>query len=124
MARGDVRTLTSRDILLMIEASLRTWKGDRLQVFPEMNFQYEEMADPHEYFAPYAWSLTLRETDRAFGWREDKIVLPVHGTTELVNQIPDEVIMGHAEHQTLPMLDEDHVQTDAEGSSAKSVNAV
>mmetsp|Transcript_5021 Transcript_5021/g.7791 ORF Transcript_5021/g.7791 Transcript_5021/m.7791 type:complete len:774 (+) Transcript_5021:56-2377(+) len=62
-----------QEVLGVLEQSIRSWKGDRLRMFPELRFTYEEEARPEEFFTPYVWSLVYQHA--TIVWNSERIVL-------------------------------------------------
>ena len=63
------------EISALIRDALKAWKADRVQMFPELNFKYEERENPQEFFVPYAWSLVYEHLASAVHWDVRKAVL-------------------------------------------------
>jgi hypothetical protein len=73
--------LSAEETMAIVERSLRNAQGisARLKHFPEMSFQYEEQDCPHDFFVPYVWGIALRATAKEFGWKTERVILPVSG---------------------------------------------
>ena len=54
-------------------ASLRQWRSDGLQQFPELHFTYEEESSPEDFFVPYVWTLVVTHT--SIPWNTQNICL-------------------------------------------------
>eukprot|EP00741_Cyanophora_paradoxa_P002013 tig00000525_g1952.t1 len=54
------------EVMHVIEQAGRSWKSDRLRMFPELRFCYEEEAHPQEFFTPYVWSIVFHGANIPF----------------------------------------------------------
>nr|KAJ3420075.1 hypothetical protein HK105_006145 [Polyrhizophydium stewartii] len=61
LTEADLRTPSVDDILKLIDATAKRWTPERLKLFPEVKFQYEE-AEYQRFFVPYVWSLVYQHS--------------------------------------------------------------
>ena len=63
-----VSAVSAENVLAAIKISSRGWRRDKLRIFPELRFSYEEEASPEDFFVPYVWSLLIARTMMAIPW--------------------------------------------------------
>jgi len=51
----------------------REWRGDRMRVFQDLKFTYEQEQAPEEFFTPYIWSLVFDRS--ALRWSQQRLAL-------------------------------------------------
>eukprot|EP00761_Pharyngomonas_kirbyi_P014494 gb/GECH01014524.1/.p1 GENE.gb/GECH01014524.1/~~gb/GECH01014524.1/.p1 ORF type:complete len:813 (+),score=122.21 gb/GECH01014524.1/:1-2439(+) len=75
-------------IMSILERYGRNWNSaDHLQVFPVMQFQYEEVQNPQEFFVPYVWAIII-ESMKDLLWHRQRVILslPIDDTTNLTDE--------------------------------------
>jgi dymeclin len=50
---------SAEKVLEAIKLATRGWRNEKLRQIPELRFNYEEEANPEEFFVPYVWSLIV-----------------------------------------------------------------
>ncbi|KAK8957881.1 hypothetical protein KSP39_PZI000528 [Platanthera zijinensis] len=46
-------------VLEVIIINCRSWRGERMKIFTQLRFTYEQESHPEEFFIPYVWRLIL-----------------------------------------------------------------
>lgn len=60
-------------VLALVVANTRAWRGDGMKMFTELRFTYEEEAHPEEFFAPYVWTLVVAHS--GIPWNPECVTL-------------------------------------------------
>lgn len=50
---------SAKKVLEAIKLATRGWRSEKLRPIPELRFNYEEEANPEEFFVPYVWGLII-----------------------------------------------------------------
>lgn len=59
-------------VLEVIIINCRSWRGERMKIFTQLRFTYEQESHPEEFFIPYVWRLIL---GYSFSFKADAISL-------------------------------------------------
>lgn len=81
-AQNDEGEWSVENVLQVIIANTRSWRGEGMKMFTQLQFTYEEELCPEEFFVPYVWQLVVSRSGIA--WDNDTITLfPSKSSIEL-----------------------------------------
>ncbi|MCO5571541.1 hypothetical protein L7F22_025284 [Adiantum nelumboides] len=72
-AQKDKDEWNVETVLQAIVAVTRSWRGEGIKMFPQLQFTYEEDQCSEEFFVPYVWQLVVSYSGIA--WNKDTITL-------------------------------------------------
>ncbi|MCO5604280.1 hypothetical protein L7F22_058445 [Adiantum nelumboides] len=72
-AQKDKDEWNVETVLQAILAVTRSWRGEGIKMFPQLQFTYEEDQCSEEFFVPYVWQLVVSYSGIA--WNKDTITL-------------------------------------------------